>query len=184
MTDNVSLSDCLQKILKGNVLENVASGNNGVKLKEPGAKMSVQITDIPPLITAIRLRKVSHLSCLKDGKLKQICDYLLITQINGNDYALFVELKKTLTEENKPKEQLRRSLPLLDYLLSVCRVECGNAPKVLIKYAIIAEKFSERLDKQKTRVTPSKPVSKEKYKAINVLKFITPKIGITELAGG
>ena len=55
----------------------------------------------------------SHLPALQDrGDLKKICDYLLIGQLDGSDYAIFVELKKTLREEEKPKEQLRRSLPI------------------------------------------------------------------------
>ena len=185
MADNVPLSNCLQKILESKVLENTAPGNNSIRLKESSARMNVQITGVvPSSITTIKMGKVSHLSCLKDGNWKQICDYLLIAQINGNDYAIFIELKKTLTRENKPKEQLRRSLPLLDYLLSVCKVEFGNVPEVLIKYVIIAEKLNERLDKQRTRVRPFSPVTKENYKTMEILKFITPKIGITELAVG
>lgn len=179
----MSLTGYLQKILKDDVLEDISSRDNAVKLKEISADMSVQVTGIPPFITTIHMRKVNHLSCLKEGKLKQICDYLLVAQINDSNYAIFIELKKTLTEENKPKEQLRRSLPLLDYLLSVCKIEFGNVPKVLIKYVIIAEKLNERLDKQRTRVRPRRPLAKETHETIEILTFITPKIGITELAG-
>ena len=45
----------------------------------------------------------------------------------GQDQAVFVELKKTLDEDqSRAMEQLRRSLPLLDYLLSVCRIHFGG----------------------------------------------------------
>ena len=179
----MSLNDCLQHILKDKVLENVPPGDNSVELKEP-KQMSVRITGIPSSLTAIRMRKINHLPCLKDGQLKRSCDYLLIAQMNGDYHAIFIELKKTLTEEEKPKDQLRRSLPLLDYLLSVCKIECGNKPKLSIKYALIAEKGNERLDKQGTRVQPSEPVSIERDKTINVMTFITPRISITELVRG
>ena len=184
IASEMSINDYLSNILKDDVLEKISRVDKSVKLKEPDADMSVQVTGISLSISTIIISKVGHLSCLKDGKLKQKCDYLLITKINDKNYAIFIELKKTLSEEDKPKEQLRRSLPLLDYFLSVCKIEYGNIPKVQLKYAIIAEKNNKRLDKQTTRVMPSKPVSKENHKSIEVMKFITPKISISELVRG
>ena len=180
----MSLNEYLHKVLKDDVLEDVSQSDASVILRGPDAKMSVQVTGIPPSTTVLRMGRVNHLSCLKYGRSMQICDYLLVANMDSKIYAIFIELKRTLTEEDKPKEQLRRSLPILDYLLSVCKVEFGSVPKVLTKYVIIAEKNKERLDKQPTRVTPSQPVSKENHKAIEIMKFIMPKISIMKLAGG
>ncbi|MCY4263018.1 MAG: hypothetical protein OXC97_06900 [Candidatus Dadabacteria bacterium] len=185
MTNIASLIDSLQEILEDKVLKKAPLGNSDIWLKEASARMKIQITGVAPSpVVVIHMAKASHLSCLKDGNWKQICDYLLIAEINSNCYAVFIELKKTLTEETKPKEQLRRSLPLLNYLLSVCKVEFGNIPKVLPKYAIIAERLNPRLDKQKTRIRPSCPVSTENHESIEIMKFITPRISITKLAAG
>ncbi len=59
--------------------------------------------------------KLNHLSALK-SPCNQICDYLLIFELEGKDHAIFIELKKTLRGDNRPKDQLLRSLPLLKYL--------------------------------------------------------------------
>ena len=63
-------------------------------------------------------------------------------------------------------EQLRRSLPLAKYLLSVCEVELQRSWPRQFNYALIAQKRANRLDKQPVR--PRTYVETEDYKGIRV----------------
>ena len=165
--------ECLQKILQDRCLEDKVAADNSIRLKEPRAGMNVDIHgDINSPFLAIRLRKVSHLSCLSDGPWKQICDYLLIARVDGNNHAIFIELKKSMTDEAKPLEQLRRSLPIWHYLHRVCGVELGNTLEFNVSYAFIAEKFSKRLDKQRTRTTHDASMPMAEHHDIKVARFV------------
>lgn len=144
----------------------------------------VELIGVSTPFLAIRMRKLSHLSALREGDWRQICDYLLIGQSNGSDCAIFVELKKTLREEEKPKEQLRRSLPILEYLLSVCAVERGNSGKFNLtpRYILIAEKLSERLSKQPSRGGQGGRWEQKVYKSIEVTTFVGTTVDFAALA--
>ena len=84
---------------------------------------------------------------------------MLIYQAEDKHHAVFIELKTSLVDEEFGKKQLKRSLPVLDYLCSVCKIESGVEEKILsVKYVLIAEKGSDRLDKQPVRVNPSQPI--------------------------
>ena len=99
----------------------------------------------------------------------KICDYLLIYQSDAGYYAVLIELKQSLTEETKGKEQLMRSLPILDYLLSVCKIECGISQQTpSIKYVLIANKISDKFPKQPIKVKETD----EKYEKITLRKLI------------
>ena len=138
---------------------------------------------IAPDPIAIRLNKFSHFSALKsDNSRTTKCDYLLIVELDGIVHARFIELKKTFTEDDEPKEQLRRSRPFLAYLLSVCEIENEFIldPKPIEKYVIIAEKFSERFDKQRVNVKP-KNIPTEQYKGIDDYKKVSTTVSLADL---
>ena len=176
----MSLNETLEDILKENALEK-AEGSDGIILRERQAKMAVQVIHCPEPVTAIRLGKFSHLSVLKDGPRKQQCDYLLIVQRNGIIHAVFIELKKTLTQEERPKEQLRRSRPFLAYLLSVCEIESERSiARTRLTYIIIAEKRKERLDKQRVKIGPSR-ISLEQYRKIKIATIVGTTVSLADL---
>ena len=133
----------LKAILKPDSLQGLDTGDSFI-LEERQRNQEdtrVELIGISSPFLAVRMNKLNHLSALKPEKDKwnQICDYLLIGQANGSDYAIFVELKKTLREEEKPKEQLRRSLPILEYLLSVLPVQIME--KMNSRYALPIKAF-------------------------------------------
>ena len=146
----------------------------------------IELIGVSEPFLAIRMRKLSHLSALQQGDWRQICDYLLIGQSNGSDCAIFVELKKTLREEEKPKEQLRRSLPILEYLLSICAVEYSNGKKFkpALRYILIAEKLNERLSKQPSRRSNGGKWGQQAYKSIEVTTFVGMTVDLATLASG
>ena len=133
---------------------------------------TVQLVGAPMGVAVLKMRQsggIDHLPVFKNPKLKRVCDYLLIVQFDGHVHAIFVELKKTLTDKQGPGEQLRRSLPLLDYLLSVKDVDCGGTgarPDLKTSYVLIGERISERIAKQRTHFRPE--LEKERHKSIDI----------------
>ena len=153
--------------------------------KEKKSEMKIAIREVPASFLAIQM--TGHLSQLKKGKKGQdwnkICDYLLIYQEEDKYQAIFIELKKSLSKKELGKEQLRRSLPVLDYLRSVCKIESGVEEKILpVKYVLIAEKSSDRLDKQPVKVKPFEP-TEERYEGILVKILIGTNFALNTLTG-
>ena len=143
--------------------------------------MKVEVSDLATDATVVRLDRIGSLSGLRDGAWKKSCDYMIVSSNGDTVRVLFVELKRTLTEEADYLEQLRRSLPLLKYLLWVCRIECSSDPeRVEVRYAVIATRGSPRFDKQPVR-RPRLPQIK-KYKNIQVsLHIVGQRIGFDRL---
>lgn len=96
----------------------------------------------------------------------KICDYMLIDDDAEGCEIMMVELKSTLRKRPEGLEQLRRSLPIAKYLLTVCEVELRRTWPCRFRYALIAEKRTNRLDKQPIR--PGAQLSTEDYEDIKV----------------
>jgi len=177
----MTLIECLEKVLDSKVLLAPSLNEGGsIVLRETQANMKVQIMGIPPTVKAIHIGKINHLPLMKKaGKSwNLICDYLLIFHLNLKYYAVFIELKKSMPMNTQPKEQLRRSLPVLDYLLSVCKIECKTKSKPLVRYALIAEKISKRMSKQGVK---AKPCKRESYESVNIKTCIGKIISVSKL---
>ena len=141
-----------------------ATDHDGIELREKKREvdMRVKVVGLPAGFIAIRIEKVGHTSKISDGSWKQICDYLLVVESGDRTHAVFVELKKTKTEEEKPREQLRRSLPLLEYLRSVWEIESRT---VFNEHGVSHTLFdSVRADQSETGQTVSESCSDTKCK--------------------
>ena len=170
------LADHLKKILKDKAL--VPRTNAGSMILKEKRVMKVEVTGMPLGVTAIDIEKIGSFSGLNDGEWKQRCDYLLVYEVEGQNIAIFVELKKTLNQDNKKAmEQLRRSPPILKYLHSVYRIHYGiesEKPVMTTRYFLIGEKINQRLDKQP--VPLGRPLPSVDHKNITVNKFVGPRI--------
>jgi len=149
----VKLVDCLKRVLAPNICK--SQEFELVETQGENVIMKVRITGAGALVWSMRITTSAIFiqddlkgSCLK-GDCGLRCDYLIIVQSGGNDYVVFVELKRTLRRKtrNKGRKQLRRSLPFWDYLCSVCKMQCGIAPEVSVKYVLIAAQGQGRFDK-------------------------------------
>ena len=160
---------------------------DGVLLSEEEAGMRVQLLASVPItpITAIRLGQagVSHAPRVRAGTgLNRVCDYLLLVEMGGHTHAVLVELKKTW--EPRAREQVRRSLPLLEYLRSACEVEREarfDDDGIRVGYLVICE--NRRLNKQTTRPEPVEAVHSDDYKDITVRTYIGTTISPAILVG-
>ena len=183
----MTLHSQLEKVLREDRLETPPDISGNVTLREKNKNqpdMVVVVSGVRDSVTTIRMtKKFGHLSVLKEGDWKKICDYLLIVQIGEAHHAIFIELKKTLGGNQHPKEQLRRSRPLLEYLLAVCRIESKEAiPTPSMSYVLIGERINERFDKQPVKRTSSGKIGEELHEAINIKKFLGPRVAFADLA--
>ena len=150
-------------------------------LSEEESGMDVYISGVPNTVTVISLQQASQLSILREKRpWRRICDYMLIDDRTDGCEVIMVELKRTLQE--KGLEQLRRSLPIAKYLLAVCEVEMQRTWPCRFRYALLAEKRTNRLDKQPIR--PSAQLSTEDYKDINVTVGVGTRFDFGALTTG
>ena len=157
-----------------------------VTLREKGV-MEVSVPGVPSEVIAVNIGKIGRFSGMREGEWVKICDYLIIGTTGGNAIAILVELKKTLSDDNKRTgmEQLRRSLPILEYLYSVFRIQFEEPDRrrnVAVRYCLIGERYSSRVDKQPVRARLSMPP--EKYKDIVVNTFVGSRIPFDLLQKG
>ena len=173
------LAENLKTILTRKVL--AKSNSDSVTTLEEKSVMKVEITQMPPEAVTANLRHIGELSGVGTGPWRQLCDYLIVCRNGNESVAILVELKKNLKGDNKGQEQLRRSLPLLKYLRSVCHIEFDkNRHETLtVKYFLIGQKNASRLDKQ--RVRSDSRIGREQYKNIDVYTFIGSSISFDEI---
>ena len=178
------LIDGLTKILKPEAA--VAHASEGaVDLREdaPEGNMCVTVTGLPAASAAIHIKPGYHASIVRVGACQQICDYLLVAESADRTDAILVELKKTRPRpyDKKPREQLRRSLPILEYLRSMYEVDSETSlrDRLRVYYWILCERASERLAKQRVRVKPEA----ETYKGIEIRTFVGELVSLAVMTG-
>lgn len=158
----------LKKVLGPTVLVS-PEADGSVTLREPNV-MAVTVLRIPRRATTINLQRMGDFSGVKDGRWKQRCDYMFVLDVAGRSEVVFVELKKSLdTGKEKAMEQLRRSPPVLMYLKSLCELEerrTASGGELRLRYFVISEKQTERLDKQPVRAR--RGPATEQFKSIRV----------------
>ncbi len=182
----MALASALAGILKPAALVTTPAETDGVELREKQARMRVKVVGLPAEFTAIRMERVGHSPRLGADRFRPICDYLLVAESGTNTQAIFVELKKTKNNGEKPREQLRRSLPLLEYLRSVCEVEhrtTFDRSDISTHYCIVFERYNQRLDKQAVRADPARRMRDEEYKDITVRTFVGTPVSLATLTG-
>ena len=177
------LTTGLRNILRPDVVS-LAAEDDSIELRERRAGMRVRITGLPGTSIVIRTERVGHASKLSDGSWRQICDYLLVVELGDQTHAVFLELKKTQTQEEKPREQLRRSLPLLNYLRSVWEIESRaplNEHEMSVHYSILFERTKSKLPKQPVKADPTRRAKVEKYNGIIIRTFIGTPVPFASL---
>ena len=176
----VTLADQIASIMKDEALVPIKDGQ--VELREPQAKMKVVVAGLPDGARVIDLDEIGKLKGIRNGPWKQSCDFLLVCRTRGSDEVVFVELKRTLSDERKGMEQLRWSPPYLDHLRSVCRIEYGASPRrVPARYVMIGEKPSPRLAKH--RVSGGHAFPNVSHAGITIQRFVGSRIRFAWLDG-
>ena len=180
----MAINSVLESVLIEDVVE-TPSKDQTITLQEKDANvdMEVEIVTQSASVIAIRMSAKNHLPIMQDGPWKQVCDYLLVVESADEIHAVFIELKKTLTQEKKPREQLRRSLPFLAYLLSVCKIENSSIQTTSLNttYFILGKKLNEKIDKESVRINPDRTIEKEQYEEIEISTSTRKRFTLDEL---
>ena len=180
----MAINSVLESVLIEDVVE-TPSKDKTITLQEKDANvdMEVKIVTQSASVIAIRMSAKNHLPIMQDGPWKQVCDYLLVVESADEIHAVFIELKKTLTQEKKPREQLRRSLPFLAYLLSVCKIENSSIQTTSLNttYFILGKKLNEKIDKESVRINPDRTIEKEQYEEIEISTSTRKRFTLDEL---
>lgn len=178
----VSLESGLQAVIKSAALVK-ASEDGKITLHERQARMWVQVDSGQTRMVALNMSKIGHLSAICEHReLRKVCDYFLIARIHRTCYIVLIELKKTLGSSNSFREQLRRSLPIVKYLVSVVEIEYEqNITELEICYASIFERISRRFDKQPLRVSKQSLLDSEDWKSIKIRKFLGSRLYLEDL---
>ncbi len=142
-------------------------------LRERKARMSFRITGVPASATAVKIDRLGHLKGMRDGRWKRNCDYLMVIPAGDGWCSILIEMKKTLSEENRAKEQLIRTIPVFEYLKSLCEIETQQSWEIVTRYVVIAERASARLAKDRIRVNSgAQSYQHEEYKGIQIGFFV------------
>lgn len=152
--------------------------------KDDNVDMTVEIIGVPETVVIVLPQEVKHLQCLARRGLKYICDYLLLFQSDDRCHAIFVELKKTLTDEDRPREQLRRTLPLFRYILSVFNVDSGSMlpeSRFEVNYFLFGQQPNPHWDKQRVNVNQASIFQSEVYERIKIRTSLAPALSFKVL---
>ena len=169
-----------------------ATEADSVELRDRRSGMKVRIFGLPARFTVVHVEGIGHMGKLRDrgsehdGHLRRICDYLLVVESGDDTRVVFVELKETWSNGEKPRDQLRRSLPLLKYIRSVCEVEYGetqDARRISIHYSIVFEKSSRKFNMQSVSADPAQRTREEEYKGITIRTFVGTSVPLATLTG-
>lgn len=182
------LKDCLRSILREAAVAAGLNEDGFVTLSERRESgrlpmQVVEITGVPSTATVVSLAKGSQHAILREAEGQswlKICDYMLMEEVADGCRVTMVELKTSLQKRSDGLEQLRRSLPLAKYLLSVCEVERQRSWPGQFNYALIAEKRTNRLNKQ--RIRRHADAETEAYEDIRVAVRVGTRFDFASLA--
>ena len=110
---------------------------------------------------------------LEGGRRKK-CDYALFVSRDDREEALLIEMKKTRKNHSSPFAQLRQSVPILEYLDALARIEAlpdddpAKTTPVKIHYAVLYERDGRNLDKQPTRGVSATTSGCEVYRGMDI----------------
>ena len=167
------LEECLRSILNEKRAPVTSPDKNGLLTlseERDDLQMMVEVRQVPNTTTAIRLPESTEHAILRQSRgafWLRSCDYLLVDEGERECRVAMVELKSDLHRGGRGLEQLRRTLPLAKYILSVCEVELQCSWRHRFHYVLIAEK-SGRIDKQRARSHPHPQVETRDHEDIEV----------------
>ena len=127
------------------------------------------------------MRKVGHLSCVRDEKgLKRKCDYLLFVEDGDEDYVVLIELKP-VADDVGAREQLFRTRPIVDYLVAGARLQGHPDRPLSVRNIVIAERSGKKFAKQGVRLQAQTPVGMWSYATIQGCSFVAVELSMVSL---
>ena len=171
--------DAAERVLRDGFLVAVDPGLREVELVERG-QMAVSLYGLPADVAVVSMTGVDHLKCVREGPLLRKCDYLILGHGDGNDYALLVELKKTLDDElnTRPMEQLWMTHPIVRYLEASSARVGGPTGPLQIRHVLWALQPGPSVLKYAVRGRPNKPVETREWHGVRVPVFLDERVSL------
>ena len=155
---------------------------------DDNVRMKLEIRKISTPIVILIPENIGQWRILKDGKEIEWwsrCDFLLVGEHAGKSFAIFMEFKKTVPDPREEANvQLRWSLPILHFLMSVFNVDCFSSisdEDFTIRYFQIGQKFGKRLDKNAVRIDPKGQFGSEFYRGLRINYSVAPVVTLRQL---
>ena len=172
----MSRVEALRRILKADALEMVQE--QSVVLKERNtsggeAPQEVMVLASSTEVVAVRMDKFSHSSMLQGSRWK-VCDYVLFVEQADREDVVVIELKKNRANDSSSREQLRQSVPIVEYLAAAAGIEASpeddpaKAEPMNVHYVILYGRDGPLLDKQATHVASVAATGRELYRGMNI----------------
>ena len=176
----------LSEFLSPNVLAPTRTGAEGtieadVWERDRHVDMTVTITGLWSDSTIVDTRRVDHLGCIRKGECRQRCDFIIFTTTNSESAVILVELKKTVGSDTKPYDQLLRSRPIAEYLISMAEADGNSVGSVRFHHVVMGTKVSDRFDKQRVRSGPPAPAWEETFRGTRMVVFLDRRIRAVDL---
>ena len=147
---------------------------HAIVLSDPDAQDSAQIrvVEVPPSVSVVIPQQAGQWNLFNPGPhgWKKRCDYILMDETDDHYFAILVELK-TNAPDDKGDTQLKWSLPIFHYLLSVFCIDSHSSKwnkRLKIKYFQIGTNIYE-LHKDLTRIDGSNFFEKTTDHEIDIL---------------
>ena len=124
----------LARVLKKGILLpgcGPAKSVRNLQEKNKNANMTVTIAGISGSSAVVDMHGVDHPGCVVEGEWRSKCDYLIFTVTDRGTCVILVELKTRLRNEQKPFDQLMKTRPIVEYLVSMGRA-AGGPPGLLL----------------------------------------------------
>lgn len=166
----------LRRVLEERVFVDADAGGE-VRLEERG-EMAVTLFGVAAGAATISLRSLDHLSAVKRGERRRKCDYIVLVALGQVDYAILVELKKTIGYDTRPLDQLVRTRPIVEYLGALGRLEDGPRGPFEFRYVVFARRFGANLMKDAVRVNPKESAWRRCWKGERFAIFARDRISL------
>lgn len=152
-------------------------------LDEPQNNMTLTVRGVPDPVVVVKPDDIGQWRVLRQGDDRgwdKCCDYLLLGRYEEQNYAIFVELKTTIPDDDG-KKQLRWTLLLLHYLQSAFNVDrhpIRSESNRIVRYFLIGDAYKGRFY---TSYHPTAIIQTQSYFGITINYSLRKEMMLREL---
>ena len=152
--------------------------------KKPTPPMERTIIGLPPGAAVVPLGSVDHPGWVRKGRYRRKCDFVIFTEWGGRDYALLVEMKRTISGEMHALDQLVMSRPIVRYLEALGTLAGAGNGRVELRHVLLGERLGKHLDKRRVKSVRGKPVIRTTHRETWIAGFLDRELPLAAALGG
>lgn len=145
-----------------------------------GGAGSKGVGHVPGIAPGRRRQRRGRQQCRR----QQIAGYILFATVDGRDYAVTIELKKSFRSGDRtPYCQLRATRPIVAYLESLARNEGRSAGAIVVRHVVVASESGGLLPKTFPRARFVPAGCRWSERDISGLRFVGEQLPFRALTG-